>query len=191
MLSRGFRTSKKQKMWAAALNTQKYICMRVSGLILEHNFHSSLITVCRVVSCCTGVVSPSDGSARGEKDAHMFIVHFCQPLHLRSDNDSFWLSDKSVVMNKGTFELLIILKSRSWTEPQPWHMCFCYINYMILFNENQFVLRCSFVRLLCPMWRERGRLNLRFLSCGIWRRWILLLGTVVAEKLAASIFRVE
>jgi hypothetical protein len=48
MLSRGFRTSKKQKIWAAALNTQKYICMRVSGL-MESSFHTSLITVCRVV----------------------------------------------------------------------------------------------------------------------------------------------
>jgi hypothetical protein len=179
MLSRGFRTSKKQKIWAAALNTQKYICMRASGL-METSLHPFLITVCRVMSCCTGVVSPSEGSARGEKDTHVFIVRFCQPLHLRSDNGWFGLSDKSVIMNKGNVELLIILKSQwSWIVPQPWQMCFCCKYEVILFNKKQFnscvkiVLHCSFVQLLCPMWQEIGQMNLRLLPCGMWRRWVL------------------
>lgn len=143
------------------------------GVQFPHLSHHSL-------SCCTCIAFPSDVSTHGEKNTHMFIVRFCQPLHLRSDNDWFSYSDKSVVMNKHTFELLIVLKLQwSCTEPQPWHICFCYTNYVILFCKYQFnslviiVLPCSFVQLLFLMWRERGRLNSRFLSCEMCCRRVL------------------
>lgn len=64
---------------------------------MEGNLHSSLNTICRVVSCCAGVVFSYNGGAHGEENAHLFTTRCCQPLHLSSDNDSLWPSDKLIV----------------------------------------------------------------------------------------------
>jgi hypothetical protein len=150
MLSRGFRTSKKQKIWAAALNTQSTYVWEWVDLwsTVSTPLSSQFVVLCRVVPVLWQC-------SWKERYPHMFIVHFCQTWHLRSDNDWFWLSDRSVVVNRGTFELLIILKSQwSWTVTEPWHMCFCYMNYVILFNKNHFYRAIGLVldsihRLVC------------------------------------------
>jgi hypothetical protein len=64
MLNRGLGLEKAENMVIGFKHT-KYTCVGMSGG-MEGVPHPFLDTICRVVLCCTGVVSPCVGGARGK-----------------------------------------------------------------------------------------------------------------------------